>query len=124
MTSTLQSEENVNNAVYMNYIEHARHGFLKSKGFDFASLTSNGIYLVVIRIEADYIFPLRSGDRFCVATTTERISKLRFGFQQNIFRLPDDKPILKAKVFGTSLDAEGRPKYYEAVEKLFLESVS
>src|SRR5574337_1178644 len=93
----------VNNAVYMNYIEHARHGFLKSKGFDFAKLTKSGIHLVVIRIEADYLFPLRSGDRFYIATTTERISKLRFGFQQNIYRLSDDKPILKAKVIGTSL---------------------
>jgi len=104
----------------MNYIEHARHGFLKSKGFDFASLTSNGIYLVVIRIEADYIFPLRSGDRFCVTTITEKISKLRIGFQQNIFRLPDDKPILKAKVIVASTNADGHPKYFEEVEKLLL----
>ena len=29
----------VNNAVYLNYLEHARHAFLKHKGFDFATLT-------------------------------------------------------------------------------------
>ena len=114
----------VNNAVYMNYIEHARHAFLKSKGFEFASIIGNGIHLVVIRIETDYLFPLRSGDRFYVETTAKRISKMRFGFQQNIFRLPDDKPIIKAKVIGTSLDAQGRPKYYEAVETLFVKALS
>lgn len=110
----------VNNAVYMNYLEHARHAFLKHKGFNFAELTRRGIQLVVIRIEADYLFPLRSGDQFYVTVQTERISKLRFGFLQNIYRLPDDKPILKAKVIGTSLNAHSQPKYFEELEKLFL----
>lgn len=109
----------VNNAVYMNYIEHARHAFLKQRGLDFAELTRKGIQLVVIRIEADYLFPLRSGDRFVVTTNIERVSKLRFGFIQEIFRLPDNKPILKAKVIGTSLDGDGRPKYFPEVEVLY-----
>ena len=110
----------VNNAVYLNYLEHARHAFLKHKGFDFAVLTQKDIHLVVIRIEADYLYPLRSSDQFYVTVVTERFSKLRFGFLQNIFRLPDDKPILKAKVIGTSLTADGRPKYFEDLEGLFL----
>jgi acyl-CoA thioester hydrolase len=54
-----------------------------------------------------------------VTASLERVSKLRFGFLQNIFRLPDHKPILKAKVFGTSLNAAGQPKYFQEVEKLF-----
>ena len=110
----------VNNAVYMNYLEHARHAFLKHKGIDFATLTQRGIHLVVIRIEADYLYPLRSGDTFQVKTSLERVSKLRFGFTQNIFRISDDRPIMKAKVIGTSLDSDGRPKYFEEVESLFL----
>lgn len=109
----------VNNAVYMNYLEHARHLFLRDRGFDFAELTRIGIHLVVIRIEADYLSPLRSGDRFCVTTGPERISKLRFGFLQEIFRKPDHKPIFKARVIGTSLNSTGQPKYYEELEKLF-----
>ena len=112
-------ESIVNNAVYMNYLEHARHGFIKHKGLNFAELIQKGIQLVVIRIEADYLYPLRSGDKFIVTVSVERVSKLRFGFIQEIFRLPDHKPILKAKVIGTSLNAEGQPKYFEDVEKLF-----
>jgi acyl-CoA thioester hydrolase len=109
----------VNNAVYMNYLEHARHGFIQHKGLNFADLTQMGIHLVVIRIEADYLYPLRSGDRFCVTANAERVSKLRFGFSQDIFRLPEKKTILRAKVIGTSLNAEGKPKYFEEVENLF-----
>jgi len=109
----------VNNAVYMNYLEHTRHAFLKHKGFDFAALTQKGIHLVVIRIEADYLFPLRSGDKLHVTTNIERVSKLRFGFLQDIFRLHDNKPVMNAKVIGTSLNAEGRPTYFKELEELF-----
>jgi acyl-CoA thioester hydrolase len=109
----------VNNAVYMNYLEHARHAFLKYKGLDFTTLTQKGIHLVVIRIEADYLYPLRSGDIFYVTAKAERVSKLRFGFSQDIFRSQDNKPILKSKVIGTSLNAEGKPVYFEEIERLF-----
>jgi len=109
----------VNNAVYMNYLEHARHGFLRQKGVNFAELTRKGIHLVMIRLEADYLFPLRSGDKFVVTANTERISKLRFGFTQEIFSLPENKPILKAKVIVTSLNADGKPNYYEELERIY-----
>jgi acyl-CoA thioester hydrolase len=109
----------VNNAVYMNYLEHARHAYLKHKGFDFATLTQTGLRLVVIRIEADYLYPLRSGDSFYVTATVDRISKLRFGFSQDIFRSHDHKPILKAKVIGTSLNVDGKPAYFKEIEGLF-----
>jgi acyl-CoA thioester hydrolase len=109
----------VNNAVYMNYLEHARHAYIKQKGFTFAALTRKGIHLVVTRIEADYLSPLRSGDTFYVTASAEKISKLRFGFAQDIFKVEDNKPILKAKVIGTSLNAEGHPKYFEEIDGLF-----
>ena len=38
----------VNNAVYQNYLEHARHEFLKLHGLDFAVLAKAGINLVVV----------------------------------------------------------------------------
>lgn len=103
----------VNNAVYQNYLEHARHKFLKKQGIDFAELEKQGITLVVIRIEMDFLFPLRSGDKFYVGLNTERVSRLRFGFFQDIYRLPDEKPILKAKVTGTALNEQGRPRLPE-----------
>ena len=70
----------VNNAVYFNYIEHTRHEFLKQKGIKVVELAHQGINLVVIRIEIDYLWPLRSGDEFEVRMNMERISRLRFGF--------------------------------------------
>jgi acyl-CoA thioester hydrolase len=106
----------VNNAVYQHYLEHARHLFLKKQGIGFAELERRGITLVVVRIEMDFLYPLRSGDKFFVGLNTERISRLRFGFLQNIYRLPDEKPILAAKVVGTALNEQGRPRLPKEIE--------
>jgi acyl-CoA thioester hydrolase len=53
-------------AVNQHYLEHAHHEFLKNQGVDYPELEKWGIKLVVIRIETDYLYPLRSGDRFFV----------------------------------------------------------
>jgi len=108
----------VNNAVYQHYLEHARHQFLKEVGLDFAAFTREGINLVVIRAELDYRLPLQSGDRFWVGLNVERLTKVRFVFIQDIFRAADDKPVLNARVIGTSLNRRGRPMLPEAIDRL------
>ncbi|MBU0480863.1 MAG: acyl-CoA thioesterase [Proteobacteria bacterium] len=109
----------VNNSVYQNYLEHTRHEFLKEYGIDFAAFTRDRINLVVMRIEIDYKFPLQSGDRFWIGLNMHKESRLRFVFLQDIYRLPDDKPILKARATGTSLNQNGRPTVSVELEQAF-----
>lgn len=113
----------VNNGVYQHYLEHARHVYLKEQGIDFAELEQRGITLVVIRIEMDFLYPLKSGDKFYVGLNPERVSRLRFGFQQDIYRLPEEKPILKAKVVGTALNEKGRPRLPKVIQELLANSL-
>ena len=107
----------VNNAVYQNYLEHARHVFLKHQGIDFAEMAQRGIHLVVVRVEIDYLYPLRGGDAFIIGLNMERISRVRFGFRQDIYRLPDQCPIVKANIIGTALNERGRPFIPEELGK-------
>ena len=109
----------VNNSVYQNYLEHARHEFLLSRGLDFAELTARNIHLVVTRAELDYRHSLTSGDRFVVCSALRRASRLRFEFLQDIFRLSDRRLMLNARIVGTSLDAGGRPHLPAELERLF-----
>lgn len=109
----------VNNAVYQNYLEHARHEFLRSRGVDFAEVTAAGINLVVVRAELDYRKSLVSGDRFCIRSLWLRASRLRFEFHQEIVRLPDEVTILNAKITATSLDRRGRPFIPESLQAMF-----
>jgi acyl-CoA thioester hydrolase len=110
----------VNNAVYLNYLEHTRHIFLKQHGVDFVEYAKKGINLVVTRLEIDYLYPLRSSDQFYVGLSLERVSRLRFGFLQDIYRLPDEKPILRARITGTSLNEAGKPFLPLELEKLII----
>jgi acyl-CoA thioester hydrolase len=109
----------VNNAVYQNYLEHARHEYLKSVGINFKACAEKGINLVVIRIELDYKYPLTSGDSFLVKLNFIRESKIKFAFMQNIYRIPDTKLILRGKVIGVALNAKGRPHVPEEFERIF-----
>lgn len=100
----------VNNAVYLNYLEHARHEFLLCLGIRFGELSKRGISLVVTRIEADFKASLTSGDAFVVRTRFSRKGRIRLQFDQQIFRTKDHKLMLNAVVTGTALNARGRPE--------------
>ena len=112
----------VNNAVYQNYLEHTRHEFLKSVGLDFHRLHREGKDAVVTRAELDFGHPLASGDEFVCCLNMAREKRLRFIFQQDIFRLPDEKLILQARIYAVFI-SEGRPilpppEVITAIEKI------
>jgi len=109
----------VNNAVYQNYLEHARHEFLRSRGLDFAGLAAAGVHLVLVRAELDYRKSLRPGDRFTVDVRCERMGRVRHAFLQDIVR-SDGALVLTARVVWTALDPRGRPSMpQELVSALF-----
>ena len=87
----------VNNANYQHYIEHTRHEFLLSRGISFAALHEQGIDAVVARLNMAFKQPLRSGDEF-ISRLALRRDGLRYVFQQDIYRYPDEKPVIKATV--------------------------
>ncbi|MBT3343398.1 MAG: acyl-CoA thioesterase [Gemmatimonadetes bacterium] len=93
----------VNNAVYLNYLEHARHQGLLELGLDFAALHEQGCDLVVTRSEVDYRQPLRSGDQFLVRTRVSRASRIRFAFDQVILRAADEQVMIEARIVGTGI---------------------
>ncbi len=98
----------VNNANYQHYLEHARHEFLISKGVNFVDLHDEGIDLIVTRVEIDYKYPLRSRDKFIVRLNIERAGNARLLFIQDIYRIPDEKLVVNAKVTGVATK-NGRP---------------
>lgn len=112
----------VNNAVYQNYLEHARHEYLKHIGINFAQLAAEGINLVVVRVELDYRFPLTSGDSFRVQLRMEKTSALKITFFQDIYRVSDNRCILQGKITGTALNKRGRPEIPEVLNLIFSEA--
>lgn len=87
----------VNNANYQHYLEHARHEFLLSRGISFAELHAKGIDAVVSSITMRFKCPLKSGDEFVVRTGYVH-DGFKYVFQQDIYRLPDEKLAVKGCV--------------------------
>lgn len=108
----------VNNAVYQNYLEWARHCFLRSRDLDFADLTARSIIVVVIRAELDYLRPLKSGDNFIVTVSTNRASRLKLVFEQTILLAPENQPVLKANITTTCINERNRPYFHDELKRL------
>lgn len=87
----------VNNANYQHYIEHTRHEYLLSLGVSFAKLHEEGVDPVVARLNMAFKTPLRSGDEF-ISKLYVKKEGIKYVFYQDIFRLPDMKPVIKATV--------------------------
>jgi len=108
----------VNNAVYQNYLEWARHCYLRSRGLDFADLTKRGIIVVVIRSELDYLRSLNSGDNFTITVSTRKASRLKMVFDQNIVLSPDNEPVVKARITATCINERNRPYFHDELNRL------
>ena len=91
----------VNNAVYQNYLEHCRHTYLTAIGINFAQMNEMKIHPIVTRAEIDYLYPLRSGDRFLVGMKLSYEGRLRYVFHQEI--ICGETIICKAKITTTIL---------------------
>ena len=92
----------VNNANYLHYLEHTRHQFIQTKGISFTRLHEEGIDMVVARIAISYKKPLRGGDQF-MSCLNIRKEGLRYVFEQDIIRLPDNTLAATAQVHVVSI---------------------
>jgi len=108
----------VNNAIYQNYLEHARHEFLHEHQLDFAQLCREGIDAVVARIEINYKQSLKPGDEFIVKVQMRKQGRIRFVFDQTIFRSADNALIVDAQVTAV-LTKNGRPIVPDIFDRIF-----
>lgn len=97
----------VNNAVYMNYLEHARHEFLLTNDVDFVALAKQGIDLVVAKSEIEYKKSLKPSDKFYITVEVVLDGRLKIKFIQALY-LMDDSLIVKAITTGVATK-NGRP---------------
>ncbi|MBX3459097.1 MAG: acyl-CoA thioesterase [Planctomycetes bacterium] len=103
--------DHVNNAVYINWLEHGRSKFLQDKGFNYISIVDQwGVRFMTVRTEIDYRKALRLGDRAEITTTVERFGNTSVTFRQVITRAGDDAPAAEARVVIVYTEKDsGRP---------------
>lgn len=87
----------VNNANYLHYLEHARAKLAASRGIDICQWHEEGFDLMVAHVDISFKKSLEAGNHFTVETTSEKVSKLRLLFHQQIIRKEDEALIAQAK---------------------------
>ncbi len=112
----VDSEGIVNNACYLNYLEHTRHEFCQEAGFSFADMRRCEMSPVVRRIEIQYLSSLGLGCEFTSSLSLRR-QGARFIFHQWI-TAPDGRMVVDAEVTIVNLIG-GKPSRGEELARAF-----
>lgn len=97
----------LNNAVYVNWLEHGRLCFLRERGHTYTSVPEAfGVHVVVVRTDLSYKAQVKLGDRLLVATRLLRIGRTSFAFSQEI-AFTDGRPAASGEVTMVAVGPDG-----------------
>jgi acyl-CoA thioester hydrolase len=106
-TYECDSYKHVNNANYLNYLEYARHEFLKDVGFDYIKTVEAGYGIYIARIEIDYKKPAFTDDTLVIKSRPVKKGAVSGTIAQEIWR--GDDLLIEAKVTWAFVDSKGTP---------------
>ncbi len=101
------SNLHVNNAVYLNYLEHARMEFLKSIGFDFYHFRTKGFALIVSKVVVQYKKPAVLDDALSISTYSIK-KGITSGILRQIIKR-NDIVICEADITWVCVNPQGKP---------------
>lgn len=96
----------VNNAVYLNYLEYARHEFLNSVGITLKTFREMGFGLIVTRVCIDYKNQAVEGDLLDIITVPIKKNKASGVFKQTV--LHNEEVIAQAEITWVCVDSKMR----------------
>ena len=100
-------------ANYFRFLERARTEWLRSLGVDMVRLMAEERRIfVVAEVQARFLAPARLSDELVVTARLEKLTRVSFDIEQNIYRNSvGDEPLIAASVKAAYLDADTmRPK--------------
>jgi len=100
----------LNNAVYVNWLEHGRLCYLRDRGESYTSVPEkHGVHIVVVRQEVSYRVQVRLGDRLVIRTAISAIGHTSFTFAQEI-AFADGRVAADAKVVMVCVGPDARAR--------------
>jgi acyl-CoA thioester hydrolase len=97
----------LNNAVYVNWLEHGRLCYLKDRGHTYTSVPETfGVHVVVVRQDLSYKAQVRLLDRLAVTSRIARIGRTSFTFAQEI-AFPDGRVAANGEVTMVCVGKDG-----------------
>lgn len=103
----LDAYQVVNNAVYLQYFEHARWMAMRDLGPEW--LSGRGLSIVVRKLTVEYEAPATVYDELLVRLWVERVGTTSLTFGQDLRRQDNDQLLAKAEVVTVCLGPDQRP---------------
>ncbi len=97
MSYELDSFGHVNNSVYLNYLEKARHDFMLQRGLSFDSFQLWGAFPVVRRAFLNFQAVLKADDEITIFGKITSRSKASFVMDYKIVRRSDGKIVFSGQ---------------------------
>ncbi len=98
----------VNNAVYVNWLEHGRLVWLRERGLTYTSIPEQyGVHVVVVHQDLSYHKPLRLGDRVAIHSHVATLGNTSFTYEQRIVAATE--PVLTGRVVMVCTGPAGGP---------------
>jgi acyl-CoA thioester hydrolase len=96
----------VYHANYIKYFERARSNFLTINGISQNNLRQSNLGFVIKRIDIDFYYPAKLGEKLIVQTEVENKSKARMLFNQKIISDDNKNQICEGSVEVCMVDIE------------------
>ena len=96
----------VYHANYIKYFERARSNFLTINGISQNDLRQSNLGFVIKRIDIDFLYPAKLGEKLIVQTEVEKKSKARMLFNQKIISDDNKNQICDGSVEVCLIDIE------------------
>jgi acyl-CoA thioester hydrolase len=97
-------------ANYFVWFEVGRADWLRSLGWTYREMESEGIVLPVIEAHCEYHRPSRYDDEMEVRTQGRMLSAARVEFSYEVVRRGDEQVTASGRTVHVALDASGRPR--------------
>ena len=104
----LDAYNHVNNANYLNYLEHGRMEFLRTIGFNYVGLLEAGYSLFITRIDIRYRVPAKLFDDLNIQVEPVKLGGYSGTFRQTIIN-QHDEVCAEADVTWCCTNSSGKP---------------
>jgi acyl-CoA thioester hydrolase len=105
---------------YFVWFEVGRTDLLRSSGWTYREMESDGVSLPVIEARCEYKQPARYDDDLEIRTTGTLVSPVRLAFSYEVVRPRDSQMVATGQTVHASIDRSGRPcRLPDRVRELF-----